>query len=81
MADDRELSRTFRCVDHRERDGLAGFVSILGGKAITCRAMAEATADAVCAQLGVEAPCRTAELTLLPHYAYEAPSALGFLHS
>lgn len=81
VADDRELSRTFRCVDHRERDGLAGFVSILGGKAITCRAMAEATADAVCAQLGVEAPCRTAELTLLPHYAYEAPSALGFLHS
>ncbi|MGQ9586038.1 MAG: FAD-dependent oxidoreductase [Anaerolineae bacterium] len=67
--DDREVSRSFRCFDHQARDGLAGFVTILGGKAITCRAMAEATADAVCAQLGVEAICRTAELTLLPHYA------------
>lgn len=73
-ADDREVSRTFRCFDHQARDGLAGFVSILGGKAITARAMAQATADAVCAQLGIEAPCRTAELTLLPHYAYEWPS-------
>lgn len=70
-ADDREVSRTFRCFDHWTRDGLAGFVSILGGKAITARAMAEATADTACAQLGIEAPCRTAELTLLPHYAYE----------
>lgn len=70
-ADDREASRTFRCFDHLARDRLAGFVSILGGKAITARAMAEATADTVCAQLGIEAPCRTAELTLLPHYAYE----------
>lgn len=66
----RELSRTFKCFDHAERDGVAGFVTISGGKATTLRAMAEATADVVCQRLGVEAPCRTRDHVLLPHTAY-----------
>lgn len=66
----RELSRTFKCFDHAERDGVEGFVTISGGKATTLRAMAEATADVVCRRLGVEAPCRTREQVLLPHTAY-----------
>lgn len=66
----RELSRTFKCFDHAERDGVDGFVTISGGKATTLRAMAEATADVVCRRLGVEAPCRTREHVLLPHTAY-----------
>ncbi len=66
----RELSRTFKCFDHAERDGVEGFVTISGGKATTLRAMAEATADVVCRKLGIDAPCRTREYPLLPHTAY-----------
>ena len=39
--DGRELSRTFKTFDHRETDGLEGFVTITGGKATTLRGMAE----------------------------------------
>ncbi len=66
----RELSRTFKCFDHAERDGIEGFVTIAGGKATTARAMAEATADIVARKLGIEAPCTTREVVLLPHTAY-----------
>jgi len=66
----RKLSRTFRCFDHAVTDGVEGLVTITGGKATTLRAMAEATADLVCRKLGVDAPCRTRELVLLPHTAY-----------
>jgi glycerol-3-phosphate dehydrogenase len=66
----RGLSRTFRCFDHAATDGVEGFVTITGGKATTLRAMAEATADLVCAKLGVEASCRTRDTVLAPHTAY-----------
>ncbi len=68
----RELSRTFKCFDHQERDRVRGFVTISGGKATTLRAMAEATSDVVCRNLGIEAPCRTREWPLLPHTAWFA---------
>jgi glycerol-3-phosphate dehydrogenase len=72
----RELSRTFKCFDHRETDGVEGFVTISGGKGTTLRAMAEKTADVVCAKLGVDAPCRTRDTVLLTHDAwYGAVSA------
>jgi len=70
QAGGRELSRTFKCFDHAVTDGVEGFVTITGGKATTLRAMAEATADLVCAKLGVEATCRTREVVLAPHTAY-----------
>jgi glycerol-3-phosphate dehydrogenase len=66
----RELSRTFKCFDHAASERVEGFVTITGGKATTLRAMAEATADLVCAKLGVDAPCRTREVVLEPHPAY-----------
>jgi len=66
----RELSRTFKCFDHAERDGVEGFVTIAGGKATTARGMAEVTADVVVRKLGLNAPCRTREVVLLPHTAY-----------
>jgi glycerol-3-phosphate dehydrogenase len=66
----RGLSRTFRCFDHAATDGVEGFVTITGGKATTLRAMAEATADLVCAKLGLEASCRTRDTVLAPHTAY-----------
>jgi glycerol-3-phosphate dehydrogenase len=59
VAETREVSRSHALLDHRERDGVEGFVTITGGKTTTFRLMAEATVDAVCAQLGVERPCRT----------------------
>ena len=68
----RELSRTFKCFDHRETDGVEGFVTISGGKGTTLRAMAETTADVICRKIGVEAPCRTREVVTLPHTAYYA---------
>jgi glycerol-3-phosphate dehydrogenase len=68
----RELSRTFKTFDHRETDGVEGFVTITGGKGTTLRAMAELCADVVCGKLGVEAPCRTRETVLLPYTAYYA---------
>jgi glycerol-3-phosphate dehydrogenase len=65
----RELSRTFRCFDHAD-EGLEGLVTITGGKATTLRAMAEAAADTLCIKLGLDAPCQTREILLLPYTAY-----------
>lgn len=65
----RELSRTFKCFDHID-EGVEGFVTITGGKATTLRGMAEATADVVVQKLGLDAPCQTREVELLPHAAY-----------
>ncbi|MGZ8513859.1 MAG: FAD-dependent oxidoreductase [Candidatus Limnocylindrales bacterium] len=59
----RELSRTFECFDHAA-GGVAGFVTISGGKTTTARAMAEKTADVVCRHLGVTAECQTARTPL-----------------
>jgi glycerol-3-phosphate dehydrogenase len=66
----RELSRTFKCFDHADRDGVEGFVTIAGGKATTARGMAEVTVDVVMKKLGMDVPCRTKEVVLLPHTAY-----------
>jgi len=56
--DGRGVSRGFALLDHG-REGVANLVTITGGKLTTSRLMAERTADLVCAQLGVRAPCRT----------------------
>jgi glycerol-3-phosphate dehydrogenase len=66
----RELSRTFKCYEHKETEDVEGFVTISGGKGTTLRAMAERTADVIVAKLGVEAPCHTRDTVLLPHTAY-----------
>ncbi len=68
----RELSRTFKTFDHKETDGLEGFVTITGGKATTLRGMAELCSDVVCRKLDIDAPCRTRDTVLLPHTAYYA---------
>jgi glycerol-3-phosphate dehydrogenase len=66
------LSRTFKTFDHKETDGVEGFVTITGGKGTTLRGMAELCADVVCRKLGVEEPCATRGTVLLPHTAYYA---------
>lgn len=63
-AEGREMSRNFAVIDHEERDGIAGFVSIVGGKVTTYRLMAERVTDLVARRLGVSTPCTTAEVTL-----------------
>jgi glycerol-3-phosphate dehydrogenase len=56
----RQMSRGFTLLDHRDREGVGGFLTITGGKLTTFRRMAEVTVDAVCEHLGVDAACRTA---------------------
>ena len=64
VADTRDVSRSHTLVDHSERDGVEGLVTITGGKATTFRLMAEVAVDAACAQLGVERRSRTQEESL-----------------
>jgi glycerol-3-phosphate dehydrogenase len=67
----RGLPREMRCFDHaRDATPTEGFVTIAGGKASTLRAMAETTADVVCAKLGLVRPCETDDVVLLPHTAW-----------
>ena len=68
----RELSRTFKTIDHAAEGGAEGFVTITGGKGTTLRGMAEVCADVVCRKLGVDEACRTRETVLLPYVAYSA---------
>jgi glycerol-3-phosphate dehydrogenase len=66
----RSIARTFKCFDHKETQGIDGFVTITGGKATTLRAMAEKTADVVCEKLGIHVPCATKETPLLSYRQY-----------
>lgn len=62
----RGLSRDFAVVDHGGQ-GAAGLYSVVGGKATVLRAMAEAAVDRVCADVDIQQPCRTRDVTL-PDY-------------
>ncbi|MFT3995445.1 MAG: anaerobic glycerol-3-phosphate dehydrogenase subunit A [Dysgonomonas sp.] len=60
----RNISRGIVLLDHAERDGLEGYVTITGGKLMTYRLMAELTTDLVCKKLNVTAECTTAKENL-----------------
>lgn len=60
----RGASRGIVGIDHAERDGLEGFVTITGGKLTTYRLMAEWATDVVCRKLGRVALCTTATVPL-----------------
>lgn len=62
--DTRTISRSIALLDHLERDGVAGFTTVVGGKLTTYRKMAEVAADHVCKRLGVAKACRTADRRL-----------------
>lgn len=55
----RNISRGIVLIDHEDRDGLDGLVTISGGKLMTYRLMAEKTANLVCSKLGVKKECST----------------------
>jgi len=61
---ERGISRGFALLDHAQRDGVAGLLTIVGGKLTTYRLMAEATTDLVCDRLGVGGNCQTASASL-----------------
>ena len=82
------LSRDFEVFDHEARDGVAGFLTIGGGKMSDYRVMAETAVDAACRKLGVSAPCRTALLTLdgkpvgdIPEWPHPSPDLKRFLRT
>ncbi|MGO4956619.1 anaerobic glycerol-3-phosphate dehydrogenase subunit GlpA [Luteococcus sp. Sow4_B9] len=61
LTDTRHMSRGMNIIDHQERDGLDGLLTISGGKLTTYRLMAERIVDVMCEQLGDERPCTTAD--------------------
>ncbi|WGE34361.1 anaerobic glycerol-3-phosphate dehydrogenase subunit A [Actinobacillus genomosp. 1] len=61
----RNVSRGIVLLDHAERDGLDGFITITGGKLMTYRLMAEWATDLVCKKLNKsDRLCSTAERPL-----------------
>ena len=61
----RSISRGIVTLDHEKRDGLAGLLTITGGKMMTYRLMAEEVTNLACEKLGVTKRCETA-ITPLP---------------
>ena len=57
--DTRDVTRAYILIDHEQRDGLSGLITITSGKWTTYRKMAEVTVDLACQKLGVQRPCRT----------------------
>ncbi len=60
ISDTRDVSRSHALLDHREPDGVTGFLTITGGKLTTFRMMAQETVDRMCEQLATKRECRTA---------------------
>lgn len=59
VAETRDITRAYTLLDHETRDGMAGFITITGGKWTTYRQMAEVTVDRICKKFGVQRACRT----------------------
>lgn len=59
--DTRHMSRGMSILDHQDRDGLKGLLTISGGKLTTYRLMAKNIVDEMCRQLGEDRPCTTAD--------------------
>ena len=77
----KEFSRSSRVAEQVQRelaelirlelkDPRIGLVTITGGKATTCRAMAEKTADTVCRNLGLSIGCQTKDVVLESYRAF-----------
>lgn len=64
VTNDRDISRTYKLLDHEQRDGVRGIISIVGGKWTTFRLMAKDATDEIARRLGNTRPCRTADEVL-----------------
>ncbi|HEX6307439.1 MAG TPA: glycerol-3-phosphate dehydrogenase/oxidase [Longimicrobiales bacterium] len=67
-----DLSRRHEIVDHAERDGIGGLISLVGGKLASYRIQAEEAVDLAIRQLGRPAIACTTHTTALPGAA-DAP--------
>jgi glycerol-3-phosphate dehydrogenase len=63
-SDGRDISRGIVLIDHEERDGLGGFITIAGGKLMTYRLMAEMATDLACKKLKIKKKCTTHKIPL-----------------
>lgn len=63
---ERDVTREFSLIDHEERTGIKGIVTVVGGKWTTHRFMAEKTSNLVCEKLGIDEECVTDETELPP---------------
>jgi glycerol-3-phosphate dehydrogenase len=61
VSQSRDVTRAHAVLDHAARDGVARFITIIGGKFCTYRLMAQDAVDAACTALGTARPCRTAD--------------------
>jgi glycerol-3-phosphate dehydrogenase len=57
-------SRAHKLIDHERRDGIKGFVSIIGGKNTAYRGIAEEAVNLVCKKLDIRVSCNTAQTPL-----------------
>jgi glycerol-3-phosphate dehydrogenase len=58
------ISRDHKVLDHKQRDGIDGLVSVLGGKITAYRAAGRDAVDIVCRKLGINATCTTDSVPL-----------------
>lgn len=65
-ASGRNVTRGIALIDHEKHDGMAGLITITGGKLTTFRFMAEKTVDLVCEKLSVNSKCTT-DVERVPH--------------
>jgi len=72
---DRDVSRAFTLLDHAEREGIEGFITITSGKWTTYRKMAQAVVDKVCQKLNTSRSCRT-HLEELPYQGKDSSPRL-----
>lgn len=59
--DTRHMRRGMSVINHLDREGLHGLLTIAGGKLTTYRLMAERIVDEMCEQMGEERACLTAQ--------------------
>jgi len=76
MDESRDITRAYVLLDHEERDGMPGMLTITSGKWTTYRLMAEVTVDLLCKKLGVDRACRT-HLEAVPSYHTDHHYYLG----
>jgi glycerol-3-phosphate dehydrogenase len=70
-SDTRTLTRAHALLDHKDLDGVDGFISIIGGKLTTYRLMAEETVDLVCDKLEQSLQCETEHTQLIRENGHE----------
>jgi glycerol-3-phosphate dehydrogenase len=61
-----KASRKYEIYDHSEVDGLDGFVTVVGGKYTTSRALGERLTEIVCSHLNLPRPARVSQGHVLP---------------